>query len=339
MRLPSVAIIAGSLFSDINELAASGAGIRLIRTDPWLEKAAETPFGRAAMVPRIMELATGGSILYLNRHGNGHIFPAHKVPYRENVLALKRAGVRAVVCVYTCGTLKPEIRQGSVAVVTQIIDETRVRPRTFFDGIAMHVPFASPVCNHGTRQNVVCNAFSVASAGYEYWPFTPQIHGSATLAVIEGPRFSTAAESARIREKADLVGMTAMPELALLREANIVAVAIAAPTDSDVDSNGTDGVNAAEVSANAAKMRFKLAEVAINSAVALERSIYEFTCPCTAATHSALQTDPGRISEQYLAKIADLVADHPLLGQHPVVRRYVNEQETENEDGALAVSE
>jgi len=181
----------------------------------------------------------GVSVAFLPRHGLGHRIPPHEVPYRANLWAMHALGVRRAVTVSAMGGTRTEYRVGDTCVPDQIIDWTRTRRNTFFDGPhVVHTPFEEPFCPV-LREALRNGALDIGL----------QCHDGATVAVFDGPRFSTRAESRLFRDvlKADLLSMTAMPEAILARELGICYATIAVV--SDLDAFGSEPVSHAEVSA------------------------------------------------------------------------------------------
>ncbi len=183
----------------------------------------DTPYGKPSGGIRIGQLE-GKTIAFLARHGEGHRFNPTHVPYRANIYALKSLGVRRILAVSAVGSLRLEIKPCDFVVPDQVIDRTRQRPLTFFDDLAVHLPFADPFCPQLSRLYVE----SATKAGVT-------IHEGGTYVCIEGPAFSTKAESRLYRSwEADIIGMTCLPEARLAREAEMCYATLAASTDYDV---------------------------------------------------------------------------------------------------------
>jgi len=182
-----------------------------------------TPWG--APSGPIEEGHVGGvRVLFLARHGPGHTIPPHRVNYRANVEALRTLGAEAIVSVSTVGSLREELSPGSFVLPSQFVDLTKQRPTTFFDGGKVyHVSMADPFCPDLLR--------AAAEAGRAVG--TPFAEGRSYVC-IEGPRFSTRAESAFFRGFADIIGMTMVPEVTLARERAVCYVCLAMVTDYDV---------------------------------------------------------------------------------------------------------
>ena len=183
-----------------------------------------TPWG--APSDAILTGTLGGQpIAFLPRHGRGHVHGPTTVPYRANIDALKRLGVTDVVSVSACGSFREEMAPGDFVVVDQFIDRTFGREKTFFgSGCVAHVSVAHPVC---ARLGAIC-ADAAEATGV-------RVHRGGTYLVMEGPQFSTLAESRLYREVwgCDVIGMTNMPEAKLAREAELCYATIAMVTDYD----------------------------------------------------------------------------------------------------------
>jgi len=219
-----IAIIGGSGLED--RLSASG----LLESPEGVE--VQTPFGPPSAPIAVGRLAgTDVQLAILNRHGKGHTIPPHRVPYRANIFALKTLGVTHIVATGAVGSLREEVKPGGVMLVDQFIDRTtgagtRGGDRTFFDAAAVHVEFADPCCPV-MRDWLQAAAPRINEKGIEVSP-------DGTYICIDGPAFSTRAESEMHRAfGADVVGMTALPEARLAREAEIAYALIALPTDYD----------------------------------------------------------------------------------------------------------
>jgi 5'-methylthioadenosine phosphorylase len=198
----------------------------------------DTPFGPPSDPVTVGEVA-GRPVAFLPRHGRDHRFPPHRVNYRANLWALRAVGVRQVLAPCAVGSLRPELGPGSVVVPDQVVDRTWGRQHTVYDeiGPVVHVSMADPYCPRGRA--------AVLEAGRrEDLPVTD----GGTLVVVQGPRFSTRAES-RWHAAAgwSLVGMTAMPEAAIARELAMCLTSVALVTDLDAGVDAGEGVTHAEV--------------------------------------------------------------------------------------------
>lgn len=183
----------------------------------------DTPYGPPSDV--IVKGQMGDTtFLFLPRHGRGHRFPPHQINYRANVCALKKAGATHLVSVSAVGSMKEEIAPGHLVVPDQFIDLTKRRVSTFFeDGVVAHVPFADPTCK--LLGAAFADAADVTGA---------KVHRGGTYVCMEGPQFSTRAESRVYRTwDVSVIGMTAMPEAKLAREAELPFAMLALATDYD----------------------------------------------------------------------------------------------------------
>lgn len=190
--------------------------------DPRWETIA-SPFGEPSDQVLFGQIS-GTDIVFLPRHGRGHRIQPSNINYRANIDILKRAGVTDLVSLSACGSFREELPPGSFVLVDQFIDWTRGRERTFFDaGLVAHVSLAEPVC--ARLGSMVLKAADAADM-----PIT----NGGTYLTIEGPQFSTKAESHMFRSMgADVIGMTNMPEVRLAREAEIHYATVAMVTDFD----------------------------------------------------------------------------------------------------------
>jgi 5'-methylthioadenosine phosphorylase len=183
----------------------------------------ETPFGPPSDKVALGKIA-GKKVAFLSRHGRTHDFPPHKINYRANIWALKSLGVERIITVTACGSLQRRIKPGDFVILDQFVDRTRGREDTFYDGpLSTHVSLAYPYC----RQ--------IAKIVYRQGRrLKLRIHPTGTMVVIQGPRFSTAAESEFFTKMGwEVVNMTSYPEVVLARELEICYGAIAICTDWD----------------------------------------------------------------------------------------------------------
>jgi|TARA_B100001179_G_scaffold191581_1_gene148509 5'-methylthioadenosine phosphorylase len=184
----------------------------------------ETPYGKTSDSLTIGEF-NEKKIVFLPRHGKKHSVPPHKINFRANIWALKELGVKRIIAPCAVGSLREEMKPGHIAIPDQFIDRTKDRDSTFYDqGTVAHISTADPFCPD--LRNLAI------SAGKK---LNYNIHGKATQVCIEGPRFSTRAESNMFRSwGADTINMTLFPECVLARESQICYLAIATITDYDV---------------------------------------------------------------------------------------------------------
>ncbi|HXQ33870.1 MAG TPA: S-methyl-5'-thioadenosine phosphorylase [Anaerolineales bacterium] len=184
----------------------------------------DTPFGKTS-APIVIGELEGEQVAFLARHGIGHHITPSEVPYRANIYALKSLGVQRIVSISACGSLKEELAPGHIVIPDQIYDHTRRRVRSFFgEGLVAHISVADPFCADLSDQ--LESAISLAGG---------VVHRNGSFITIEGPRFSTKAESNTYRAWGmSIIGMTASPEAFLAREAEICYATMAHVTDYDV---------------------------------------------------------------------------------------------------------
>jgi 5'-methylthioadenosine phosphorylase len=231
-----IGVIGGSGFYDLLDGAHS--------------RAIDTPFGAPSAPVALGELS-GVPVAFLPRHGIDHRFAPHRVPYRANLWALRTAGVRQVVSLSAVGSLRPELHPGALVVPDQLVDRTSGRMHTYNDtdiGVA-HVSFADPYCPRGR--------LAAHESGY------PVVTGG-TLVVINGPRFSTRAESVDYQRAGwTIIGMTTMPEASLARELALCYTGLTLVTDHDAGVESGHGVTQAEVFATFAANLPRLRELLV----------------------------------------------------------------------------
>lgn len=197
-----------------------------------------TPFG-APSDPLVVGEVEGRSVAFLARHGKGHRYAPHRINYRANLWALRAVGVRQVLSPCAVGSLKSDYGPGTVVVPDQIVDRTWGREHTFYEaeGPIVHVSFAEPYCPNG--RHVAVDAARVSAL---------DVVADGTLVVINGPRFSSRAESLMHQQLGwDVVGMTTMPEAALARELALCFTTVAMVTDLDAGVDGGEAVTHEEV--------------------------------------------------------------------------------------------
>lgn len=201
----------------------------------------DTPFGEPSS-PIVVGTLGGSELCFLARHGVGHRYLPSEVPYRANIYALKELGVQWCIGVSAVGSLTEEFRPGDLVIPHQVFDRTRERPSTFFgNGIAAHVAFADPFCS--VLREALCTA--AAQVGVEQ---QKEIHSEAVYVCMEGPAFSTRAESHWHRSiGASLIGMTVLPEAKLAREAEMSYATLALVTDYDCWRSETADVELPEI--------------------------------------------------------------------------------------------
>lgn len=233
----------------IAEIGVIGGSGLYALLDGATEHVVDTPFGAPSDPVTVAQVA-GRRVAFLPRHGQDHRHPPHRIPYRANIWALRALGVRQVLAPCAVGGLRPELGAGTFAVPDQLVDRTNGREQTFFDSGAVHVSFADPYCPTG-REAVLTSAKSLGIDAVD----------GGTMVVVEGPRFSTRAESRWFADGlgATLVNMTGHPEAVLARELALCYTAVALVTDLDAGVESGHSVTQEEVfrvfGENIARMR------------------------------------------------------------------------------------
>ena len=256
----------------------------------------QTPFGPPAAPIRLAKV-DGVEVALLSRHGDGHRFNPTQVPYRANVFALKALGVTHVIASGATGSLDEAIEPRHLVVADQIIDRTSRRATTFFDDFAGHVDFASPFCPT-LRALLQAQASSVETV----------VHGRGTYVCIEGPSLSSQAESHMHRLLGGhLVGMTAMPEARLMREAEICYALVALPTDYDCwRARREDAASVDVISQVIANLK-----VATENGLALIRHtlrhITQTPCACQSALARGIWSSPATIGPEVRRRLKPLL--------------------------------
>ena len=254
----------------------------------------DTPFGDPS---DSILLGSMGSVkvAFLPRHGRGHRISPPEIPARANIYALKSLGVSRIVALSAVGSLKENLQPLDLVIPDQIIDRTKGRPATFFgDGVVAHVGFADPFC----PELSAVAAKAAASEGV-------RAHQGGAYLVIEGPQFSTRAESTMYRSwGASVIGMTALPEAKLAREAEMCYTTLAFVTDYDVWRRGEDEVSVEMIVGNL--MRNADAAQRIIARIAAEVPP-RLGCACGSALKDAIITDPDSIPAEAKERLGILV--------------------------------
>lgn len=258
-----------------------------------------TPFGPTSDAITVGTLF-GERIAFVPRHGRGHVLMPSEVPYRANIYALKSMGVTHIIAVSACGSLKEELAPGHVVIPDQLFDYTKLdRGRTFFgDGLVAHVGVADPFC-----LNLSALVYqSVQEAG-------GVAHWGGTSVTIEGPRFSTKAESNVYRQLGfSIIGMTTSPEAYLAREAEICYAVMAHVTDYDVWHASEETVSA-EMVFRQFQANIALAQQSILRAI--EKLINETPeCTCQNALSAAFATSRNRIRPEAIERLQPIVGKY-----------------------------
>ncbi len=290
MRKTKIAIIGGSGIYDIDGLVDA----------KWTD--VETPWG-APSDQVLTGTLNGVDMVFLPRHGRGHVYSPTTVPYRANIDAMKRLGVTDVISVSACGSFRDEMAPGDFVVVDQFIDRTFDREKSFFGtGCVAHVSVAHPTC---PRLSAAC-VKAASDAGIT-------VHNGGTYLAMEGPQFSSIAESKMYREiwGADVIGMTNMPEAKLAREAELCYVSVAMITDFDSwhPEHGSVDITSiiATLQGNAGKARDLVGR--LPALLGQDRD----DCPhgCDKALEFAIMTAPDKRDPELIAKL-DAIAGRVL---------------------------
>jgi len=262
----------------------------------------ETPFGPPSSAITLTEVA-GVPVALLARHGEGHVKNPSTVPYRANLWALKSLGVTHVLASGAVGSLREEVQPRHLVIPDQVIDRTHRRASTFFDDLAVHVELAQPFCP--TLRNVLVKAGT---------GLPTRLHQGGTYVCMEGPQFSTRAESELHRSwGASLIGMTAMPEAKLAREAEICYALVALPTDYDCwkpHPATLDQAKLLEEILGNVKAATQNAVDLIRRTIPQMASLAERPCSCQSALALAIWSDRARIPAEARQKLA------PILGRY-----------------------
>ena len=262
----------------------------------------ETPFGKPS-APILMTDVGGQPVAILARHGIGHRFNPSEVPYRANLFALKKLGVTHILASGATGILREAIKPRDLVISDQVIDKTLRHGRTFFDDFVVHVEFAHPFCEC-LRRHLITAGKSLAVT----------VHPEGTYICMEGPQFSTRAESLMHRAwGGDLIGMTAMPEAKLAREAEICYASIGIPTDYDCWRQAEPGMAAdqvlAMILANLQAGTANAVELVKRAVPGLAKAVRD-DCPCRHALARAIWTDRKVIDPKAVEKLAPIVGKY-----------------------------
>jgi 5'-methylthioadenosine phosphorylase len=282
MQTGVIGIIGGSGFYNM----AAMTDVRTVDVD--------TPFGKPSDPPILGKIA-GRDVAFIARHGRGHRVYPTLVPYLANIFALKTLGVTHLVSVSAVGSMKEEIEPLHMVVPDQIIDRTVHRPRTFFqEGPVVHVAFANPYCDD-LRDLVGKAAESVGAT----------VHKGGTYICIEGPQFSTLAESLLYKSWGmSVVGMTSMPEARLAREAEICYATLAMATDYDCWHTGHESVTADLVTQNLLK-NVQRAKDTVAALIGMIPDTYD--SPCASALQGSIMTAMETVPTDTLEKLRPLL--------------------------------
>ena len=259
------------------------------------ERALDTPYG-APSAPYVLGTLSGKRLAFLPRHGRGHVLLPHEIPFRANIHGFKQLGVEWLISVSAVGSLKEDIHPGDIVIPDQFIDLTKTRVSTFFgEGVVAHVSMADPVC--GVLSGILMDAALRAGA---------TAHAGGTYVCMEGPQFSSRAESFRYRAwGASIIGMTNMPEAKLAREAEMSYATIALATDYDCWHEEEEAVSVEAV----------IAQVMSNAALAQEiikeaAPEIDGESPFAGSLATALMTDPARMPDETKERLRHLIGKY-----------------------------
>ncbi len=253
----------------------------------------DTPFGRPS-APITVGTLRGKRVAFIPRHGIGHIYTPTTLPYRANIFALKMLGIKKLIAVNACGSLREDYAPGHIVIPNQLFDHTKSgRERTFFDtGLVAHVSVADPFC----ADLSALAATATAQAG-------GTVHEGGTYVTIEGPRFSTRGESEIFRQwGCSIIGMTTCPEAFLAREAEMCYVSVSHVTDYDVWHN--EPVNVAMVIETLHRNLRIAQEGVANMVEALDEHA---DCDCHHALDQAIMTSPSHMAADLLEQLRPIV--------------------------------
>src|SRR6478736_10282505 len=242
----------------------------------------DSPFGKTSDEFLFGEL-DGQALVFVPRHGRGHVHSPTSINYRANIDALKRVGVTDILSLSACGSLREDLPPGHFMVVDQFIDRTFAREKSFFgEGLVAHVSMAQPTCNRLAQASHEC----AREAGFP-------IKFGGTYIAMEGPQFSSLAESALYRAwGCGVIGMTNLPEAKLAREAEICYVTVAMVTDYDCWHPQHDSVTVDQIVAVLLKNAENAARVVRETVSAMPK---ERACKCGSSLAHAILTDRSKI--------------------------------------------
>ena len=253
-----------------------------------------TPFGEAS-APYLLGTLRGKRVAFLARHGGGHRVSPSELNFRANIFAMKTLGVEYILSASAVGSLKEEYRPANIVIPDQFFDRTKGRPSSFFGrGLVGHVGFAHPFCK--ILSGIAYESGKRAGA---------TVHKGGTYVCMEGPQFSTLAESKLYRSWGmDIIGMTNLQEAKLAREAEICYTTIALVTDYDCWHPDHDSVTVEMVMSTLAKNATTAQQII---AGAVERLPYDRTCECASALKYALVTRPEMVPDQIKKDLAPII--------------------------------
>jgi 5'-methylthioadenosine phosphorylase len=284
--------------SRLGIIGGSGLGqaLREQSEGEWVE--VETPFGQPSDKVLLTEF-NGARVAFLSRHGPGHLLNPSQVPYRANIFALKTLGVRQIISSCATGSLREDVHPGELMIIDQVIDKTFRRASSFFEKMAVHCEFSHPFSEELRRLLISCGD-----------QVDRRVHPSGTYVCMEGPQFSTRAESMLHRSwGADLIGMTVMPEAKLAREAEIAYACVALPTDYDCWKPVPEGESKEQLLGTIIENLQSATEAAIELMKVAAGRIGELpeTCEAHDALKLAIWSDKSRVDRDEVEKLAPIV--------------------------------
>ena len=256
-----------------------------------------TPFGEPSAA-YLLGTLRGKRVAFLARHGGGHRVSPSELNFRANIFGMKALGVEYILSASAVGSLKEEYRPADIVIPDQFFDRTKGRPSSFFGrGLVGHVGFAHPFCK--ILSGIACDSGKRAGA---------TVHKGGTYVCMEGPQFSTLAESKLYRSWGmDIIGMTNLQEAKLAREAEICYTTIALVTDYDCWHPDHDSVTVEMVMSTLAKNAATAQQII---AGAVERLPYERSCECASALKYALVTRPEMVPDQVKKDLAPIIGKY-----------------------------
>ena len=291
MTLPLVGLIGGSGLAQALAGELTGKAVKV-----------STPFGDPSG-PIIMGEIAGQPVAFLSRHGPGHVFNPSRIPARANIFALKTLGVTHVIASGATGSLQENVKPRDLVICDQVIDKTVARPNTFFDNFVAHIEFADPFCPT-LRRTLIDTAADLDAT----------VHPEGTYVCMEGPQFSTRAESRMHRRwGAHLIGMTCMPEAKLAREAELCYALVAMVTDYDCwqphDPDLDQQTLLMQIIGNL-KAATQNTITLIRAAVPRVADIARAPCPCQSALKLAIWSDRKHIGSAAVDKLEPIVGKY-----------------------------
>ncbi|MBN1368592.1 MAG: S-methyl-5'-thioadenosine phosphorylase [Dehalococcoidales bacterium] len=278
----AIAIIGGTGLEDIKGMT----GVRTVNID--------TPFGKPSDAITLGKLE-GVNVAFLPRHGRGHFISPTELPARANIYALKSLGVQHIIAVCSAGSFEQKVAPGHLLIPDQLIDRTRNRINTFFtDGIVGHIAFSHPFCPDLSK--ILYESAKEVGAC---------VHPKGTFVIMEGPAFSTRAESRLYKGwGADIIGMTALPEAKLAREAEICYAVIGCVTDYD---SWWEPVEPVKVETILKTLRENIDTARHIIKLAVKKIPKRRDCECASALMGAIVTDPAKIPVALKKKLGLLI--------------------------------